>query len=213
MVTRRTNRASDEALGSGAHRSALPEGADRIAVASRDELRGWLGRHGDRKDGIWLITAKKGHADYLAYDFIVEELIAYGWVDGQPRGLDDTHSARRIAPRDPSSTWSKANRERVARLEEAGAMTERGRALVEAAKRNGAWDRTTAAEDGRVPDDLAAALDRAGASETFDGFPPSSKRIILEWIAEAKTDRTRTKRIEETTSEAKLGRRAHHYRR
>ena len=47
-----------------------------------------------------------------------------------------------------------------------------------------------------VPKDLAAAL-RAnkGAQATFAGFPPSAQREYVEWITEAKTDATRTKRL------------------
>jgi uncharacterized protein YdeI (YjbR/CyaY-like superfamily) len=48
-----------------------------------------------------------------------------------------------------------------------------------------------------VPDDLAAALGRNKAARaTFDGFSPSHKREYIEWITEAKTDATRTRRLE-----------------
>jgi uncharacterized protein YdeI (YjbR/CyaY-like superfamily) len=44
--------------------------------------------------------------------------------------------------------------------------------------------------------DFAAALARAPkASSVLDGFPPSARRDYLEWIADAKQDATRQKRI------------------
>jgi uncharacterized protein YdeI (YjbR/CyaY-like superfamily) len=44
--------------------------------------------------------------------------------------------------------------------------------------------------------EFGAALDKAPkAKSTFDGFPPSCRREYLEWIAEAKQDATRQKRI------------------
>jgi len=44
--------------------------------------------------------------------------------------------------------------------------------------------------------DFAAALDKAPkARATMDAFPPSCRRDYLEWIAEAKQDATRSKRI------------------
>lgn len=44
--------------------------------------------------------------------------------------------------------------------------------------------------------EFAAALDRAPkAKAAFDGFPPSARRDYVEWIAEAKQDSTRQKRI------------------
>jgi uncharacterized protein YdeI (YjbR/CyaY-like superfamily) len=48
-----------------------------------------------------------------------------------------------------------------------------------------------------VPEDLAGALERNHAARaTFEGFSPSHKREYIEWITEAKTEATRTKRLE-----------------
>jgi uncharacterized protein YdeI (YjbR/CyaY-like superfamily) len=44
--------------------------------------------------------------------------------------------------------------------------------------------------------DFAAALDSTPkAKATLDGFPPSARRDYLEWVADAKQDATRAKRI------------------
>ena len=49
----------------------------------------------------------------------------------------------------------------------------------------------------RVPEDLAAALKKnKKAHATFEGFSPSHKREYIEWITEAKTAGTRTRRLE-----------------
>jgi uncharacterized protein YdeI (YjbR/CyaY-like superfamily) len=45
----------------------------------------------------------------------------------------------------------------------------------------------------------------------FTAFPKSTKRGILEWIQNAKTDQTRTKRIQETASLAAENIRANQY--
>jgi uncharacterized protein YdeI (YjbR/CyaY-like superfamily) len=48
----------------------------------------------------------------------------------------------------------------------------------------------------RVPKDLAAGLKKsAPARRHFDAFSPSQKRDYVEWLSEAKTDATRTKRL------------------
>jgi uncharacterized protein YdeI (YjbR/CyaY-like superfamily) len=50
----------------------------------------------------------------------------------------------------------------------------------------------------RTPPSLAKALARnAKAKATYDGFSPSHKREYIEWIAEAKTDETRERRVEQ----------------
>ena len=59
--------------------------------------------------------------------------------------------------------------------------------------------KSSAAREVVVPDDLAEALranDRARA--TFEGFSPSHKREYIEWITEAKTAPTRSKRLATT---------------
>jgi uncharacterized protein YdeI (YjbR/CyaY-like superfamily) len=48
-----------------------------------------------------------------------------------------------------------------------------------------------------VPDDLMRALKKnKKARTTFDAFPPSHKREYVEWIAEAKRDETRKRRVD-----------------
>jgi uncharacterized protein YdeI (YjbR/CyaY-like superfamily) len=47
-----------------------------------------------------------------------------------------------------------------------------------------------------VPDDLTAALQgNAAARATFERFSPSHKREYVEWLTEAKTETTRSKRL------------------
>jgi Bacteriocin-protection, YdeI or OmpD-Associated/Domain of unknown function (DU1801) len=48
-----------------------------------------------------------------------------------------------------------------------------------------------------VPDNLARALSKnAQARATFEGFSPSNKREYIDWITEAKTEATRSRRLE-----------------
>ena len=50
-----------------------------------------------------------------------------------------------------------------------------------------------------VPKELTAALNKnKKAKTTFENFPPSHKREYVEWIGEAKTEETKTKRLATT---------------
>jgi uncharacterized protein YdeI (YjbR/CyaY-like superfamily) len=50
-----------------------------------------------------------------------------------------------------------------------------------------------------VPAELTAALKKnAAAKKAFEGFPPSHRREYVEWIAEAKQEATRQKRLAQT---------------
>lgn len=188
---------------------------ERVVVNSRAEWRRWLSKHHTQTEGVWLVTYKKA-ADpkrYLSYDDIVEEAICFGWVDSLPRTLDAMRSMRLVAPRRPKSAWSAVNKARVDKLAAAGKLAPAGLAAVARAKSDGSWSKLDEVEAMVTPPDLARALaQHASASEHFAAFPRSSKRIILEWIASAKTDATRTKRILETARLAAVNRRANHWR-
>jgi uncharacterized protein YdeI (YjbR/CyaY-like superfamily) len=173
--------------------------APELEVASRAELRAWLAAHHAQTTGVWLVTYRRADPDrYLSYDAIVEECLAFGWIDSLPRAKDDLRSMLWIAPRKPGSNWSHANKERIARLETAGLMADAGRAAVERARSDGSWIALDAVEALEVPPDLAAALDALPHARTnWDGFPRSVRRGALEQILNAKRPETRAKRIAE----------------
>ena len=139
--------------------------------------------------------------------------MCFGWVDSRPRALDDHRAMLLLAPRKPTSAWSRVNKQRVERLVAVGAMTPSGMAAVETAKANGRWAALDDVEDLVEPGDLREALDlRPDARAAWDAFPRSARRAILEWIAAAKRPATRAARVAETVAEAADGRRANQWR-
>lgn len=192
---------------------AIGDSFEHVEVESESALWDWLEEHASSAESRWLVTYKKSDVRYLPYDTIVRTLIAHGWVDSQPRSLDETRSMRLISPRKPGSNWSKANRERAEYLIETGQITAHGRSAVDNARHDGSWTALEGIEAGIVPEDLSIALaSRENAAENFNAFPPSSKRIILEWIDNARTEETRRKRVVETAEKAAINERANHYR-
>ena len=138
----------------------------------------------------------------------VEEAVAYGWIDSKARKLDEERTAMWMSPRKPGSAWSRPNKERIERLERAGLMTDAGRRAIDVAKQDGSWTRLDSVWDLVVPDDLDAAFaSHPGSRESWESFPVSARRASLQWIVEARTDATRTKRVETTAAEAAAGRR------
>ena len=59
------------------------------------------------------------------------------------------------------------------------------------------------------PDFAAALKANAKAQATLDGFPPSARREYLDWVAEAKQDSTRAKRIADAVEWLSEGKRRH----
>lgn len=188
----------------------MSDAYEQVEIVTTDDLRSWLETNGNSSPGIWLVTYKKAAGErYLPYDDIVRAALAYGWIDGKARRLDELRSQLLLTPRKPASKWSRPNKLRIAELEAAGLMAAPGRAVVEAAKASGTWTGLDDVENLVEPAELAAALDAVPVARTnWDAFPRSTRRATLEWIAAAKRPATREKRVAETVELARENLRA-----
>lgn len=143
----------------------------------------------------------KGPHRRLPYDAIVEEALCIGWIDSRPGTVNETQSKLYMSRRKPKSAWSKANKERIAKLRAQGLMRPAGEQAVATAQANGAWDHLDASDRFELPTELVEQLNANPAAKAFFvAMPPSSHRIILAWVYAAKTEETRVKRIAETVS-------------
>jgi uncharacterized protein YdeI (YjbR/CyaY-like superfamily) len=174
--------------------------------------RAWLEQNCRSEREVWLVIHHKNSGKPgVRYDEAIEHALCFGWIDSQARKRDADSFHLRFTPRNPNSTWSRVNRQRAAKMTGLGLMTEAGQALIEAAKANGTWQIPDGAESSAIPGDLQELLDRNETARTnFHKFPPSSKRLILQWIATAKRPDTRRRRIDQTVSLAAVNTRANH---
>jgi uncharacterized protein YdeI (YjbR/CyaY-like superfamily) len=169
--------------------SSGPHGYELLEIDERDAWRAWLERNHASAKGVWLVSRRAAPLDY---DAVVEEALCFGWVDSRERPVDAERLMRLLTPRKAGSAWARTNKERIARLEDAGLLAEAGRRVVERAKGDGSWSRYDPAEALEVPGDLRDALAvRAQAAENFDGFTDAAKRTILRWLIDAKRPETR----------------------
>jgi uncharacterized protein YdeI (YjbR/CyaY-like superfamily) len=171
--------------------------------------RAWLELHHARERGVWVATWRRSTGrPTVAYEDVVEEALCFGWIDSTVNTLDDDRALQLLTPRKPKSSWTRLNRERVARLEAEGRMADAGRAAIESAKANGYWTLMDSVEDLIEPHDLAAALDAAPAARaSWDGFPPSARKQMLWSIVSAGKPETRARRIAKIVEDAAAGRR------
>ena len=181
---------------------------------TRSAWREWLQANHTRTTGVWLVSYKKATGKpRFEYDEAVEEALCFGWVDSKPNKLDAERTLLWFAPRKAGTGWSRPNKMRVERMLQAGLMAHAGLQKVEQAKVDGSWEKLDAIEDLVLPDDLVQALEGyPDATQNFDAFPRSAKRGILEWIATARTQATRARRIEETSRLAGKNERANQWR-
>ena len=190
--------------------AAGPHGYELVHLRDRAAWRRWLERNHGAAKGVWVVSWRtQTGKPRVEYDALVEEALCFGWIDGHQKPVDDELIMQLLTPRRPGSAWASSNKKRVASLEQAGAMTEAGRRVVEAAKADGSWSRYDSADSLEIPTDLKAALARnAAAARNFDAFTDAAKRAILRWLIDAKRPETRAKRVGETARLAATNERA-----
>jgi uncharacterized protein YdeI (YjbR/CyaY-like superfamily) len=174
------------------------ENFDKITITSAKELRAWLLANHTQEESVWLVTYKKSvPQNYVSRWEVLDELICFGWIDGIRRKLDDDKTMQLISKRKVQH-WAKTYKDRAAKLIEENRMHSSGLQSIEVSKTNGLWNFMDDVDNLIIPDDLAQELSKHdNATEFFHGINDSSKRFVLRWIKLAKTDKTRTKRIQE----------------
>jgi uncharacterized protein YdeI (YjbR/CyaY-like superfamily) len=178
----------------------------------RREWRQWLEKNHRLAKNVWLVVKNaSGDAPGVRYEEAVEEAVSFGWIDSTAHARDGKTHLQLFSRRNPWSTWSRSNRDRAEKMIAAGLMTEAGMESIRVAKESGTWLVLEGVQRNEVPPDLGKALGKNPAAlANFNRFPPSSQRIILAWIRDAKREETREKRIAETVRLAAENIRAHH---
>jgi uncharacterized protein YdeI (YjbR/CyaY-like superfamily) len=129
--------------------------------------------HHARETEIWLKVHKKGSGlPTVSAAEALEVALCWGWIDAIRKSFDEQSFLQRYTPRGKRSIWSQINRDHVARLTEAGRMTEHGQRQVDAAKADGRWEAAYApmrsASADTIPADLRAAIEaNPKARKTF----------------------------------------------
>ena len=190
----------------------VPTDLPVVAFADQAALEAWLEAEHQTAPGAYVKIAKKGSGvPSVNWEQMVEVLLCFGWIDGRANRLDDRFYLQRITPRRAKSVWSLKNVGTVERLSAEGRMRPAGRAVVEAAKADGRWERAYAGPKGiTVPDDLAAALDAdPDVRARFESLDGANRYAVLWRVHTAGTPATRAKRIAAAVEMLREGGRIH----
>jgi len=88
-----------------------------LYLKNRKEWREWLDNNFQTEKEIWLIYPKKStNKERIVYNDAVEEALCYGWIDSNVKSYDEQSFIQRFTPRNPKSTYSQSNKERIRRL-------------------------------------------------------------------------------------------------
>lgn len=85
-----------------------------LYITTRDAWRKWLEDNFETAPEVWLVFPKKASGKKsILYNDAVEEALCFGWIDSIRKTLDREHTIQRFSPRNPESTFSQPNKERL----------------------------------------------------------------------------------------------------
>ena len=173
-----------------------------------EQLHAWLQANHASETGLWVRIFKKATGQpSVTWDDCVVAAIAWGWIDGIRKSLDDTSFLQRLTPRRARSNWSQKNVQHAERLIAQGRMQSAGLVHVEAARSDGRWAAAYAGSATMVmPEDFLAALQQDPAAHAFYAtLKRQSLFTVYHRLHNAKRPETRLKRMAELLAKLACG--------
>lgn len=171
------------------------------------EWRAWLeANHATETEVEVGFRRKASGLPSMTWSESVDEALCFGWIDGVRRGIDETSYRIRFTPRKKGSIWSKVNVEKVAQLTAAGRMRPPGLAAFEARTeaRSGIYSHE---RPQTLPPEYEARLRaNAAAWDDWSARPKTYRRQAAHWVASAKREETRERRLAQLIESCAAGR-------
>ena len=160
-------------------------------------FRAWLETHHDTVPELILRCYKNHARDHgIGYFDALDEALAWGWIDGVRRRLDEVSFTVRFTPRRPRSKWSAVNIKRVKALQAQGRMRPPGLAAFEARSSSHpveySYESRSRALD---PASIRKFRSNATAWQFYQAQAPWYRRITAFWVISAKREETRVRRL------------------
>jgi uncharacterized protein YdeI (YjbR/CyaY-like superfamily) len=156
---------------------------------------------------VGFYTVASGKAS-IRFPEALDAALSYGWIDGLRKRLDREIYTVRFTPRKKESYWSAVNTKRAKQLIGEKRMKPAGLATFKARDkekiRRYSYERDHAALDAASLRTLKA--DRK-AYAYFEALPPGMKRAVTHWIASAKREETRARRLAHLIERSRAGKR------
>jgi uncharacterized protein YdeI (YjbR/CyaY-like superfamily) len=156
-------------------------------------FRAWLARNHARTAELFVRCAKVGAGTGLTYKQAVDEALCIGWIDGVRHSIDRASFSVRFTRRQPKSRWSTVNIRRFRELLAARRVRPPGQAAFDARLKS------EYSFESR-PRSLAPAHERQfradeAAWRFFEAQPDWYRRTCAFWVASAKKEETRARRL------------------
>ena len=145
---------------------------------SREEWRKWLAGNFDTAPGVWFVFPCKSSGEKsVLYNDAVEEALCFEWIDSTVKSLDKAHKIQRFSPRNPKSTYSQANKERLKWLSANGMIHPVFEKKI----------RAVLSEPFVFPEDIIDKLrEDENVWKNYRQFPETYKRIRIAYVEAAR---------------------------
>jgi uncharacterized protein YdeI (YjbR/CyaY-like superfamily) len=171
-------------------------------------FRAWLEEHHSTADEVVVGYRRRATGlESITWPESVDVALCFGWIDGIRRSLDETSYTIRFTPRRRRSIWSAVNVRRFGELEEAGLVTDAGRAAFAARSDDRTALYTHEQEQTPELDEAFTARFRESpdAWEWFQLQPPFYRRQAAHWVMSAKKPETRERRFLTLVADSEAG--------
>ena len=171
------------------------------------EFRTWLAEHHASADHLWVGYFKKATGKpSITWEESVEEALCYGWIDGIRKARDEESYLIRFTPRRPKSVWSQRNIELVERLTAEGRMAPAGLAAFAHKDAHPDSGYRVAELGGELTAEMVERFKATPAAWAFyQEQPPGYQRQAARWVASAKREETRQRRLLTLIDDSKKG--------
>lgn len=169
-----------------------------LSFESQKAWEKWLSKNYSNADGIWLRFFKKGSGvQTVVYAEALDVALCYGWIDAQVNKFDELSYRQKFTPRRAKSIWSKRNIEHAERLIKDGKMKEAGFAQIEAAKKDGRWEKAYDSPSTMVmPEDFLKMVSKNKKAKAFFDTLTKANTYAIAWrLQTAKKPETRERRM------------------
>lgn len=162
---------------------------------NKTDLTNWLEGNHQSTSEIWLGFYKKNSKKTsITWSESVDCALAFGWIDGIRKTIDEESYKIRYTPRKANSVWSKVNVDKVQQLIELNQMRPEGLAVFNQRKDQTGY--SAAQKSAELPKDYLAEIEKnSKAFEFYDQLPPAYKRDSIWWVMSAKKEETQLRRL------------------
>ena len=176
-------------------------------AGTSERWRQWLAKNYATESEVWLIFHKQHTGKpSVAYTDALDEALCYGWIDSLIKRIDADKYARKFTPRRADSVWSTVNLKRYEALKAGNRLappgierSPEGRPVVDGPP-------PSALPTAERRKEVEQALKKERAAWRFlETLSALERRRYVSWIAMAKREETRERRLKEAVARLRSG--------